>query len=184
MNQTNAEWINSKISLGFYFIDNFSLQSIRINSLYFIWNLNKSKLCLHNVKKFTKSVHVHCTCIQAYVTFRCTKHWFNLDRLFVNCIIFFLNLNKKREGGGHTVGKSILLFLYPRGKNYYNKPVFRGGHYGEGAAIQYTTLEPFANFSTLKNIFFLFCHNNGIISLITKHCSLQCFNYLFYSIVQ
>lgn len=129
MNQTNAEWINSKISLGFYFIDNFSLQSIRINSLYFIWNLNKSKLCLHNVKKNYKK----CTCtLYMYTDFR----------------------------GG------------------------TGGHYGEGAAIQYTTLEPFANFSTLKNIFFLFCHNNGIISLITKHCSLQCFNYLFYSIVQ
>lgn len=112
MNQTNTEWINSKISLGFYFIDNFSLQSIRINSLYFIWNLNKSKLCLHNVKKFTKSVHVHCTCIQAYVTFRCTKHWFNLDGLFVNCIIFFLNLNKKREGGGGILLGKVYYFFY------------------------------------------------------------------------
>lgn len=29
---------------------------------------------IKNVKKITKSVYVYCTCIQAYVTFRCTKH--------------------------------------------------------------------------------------------------------------
>lgn len=127
-----------------------------------------------------------CTCIQAYVTFRCTKHWFNLDGLFVNCIIFFLNLNKK-QGGGHTVGKSLLLFLYPRGKNYYNIASFpRGDGWALWRGGCYTVYNTGAlcKFQYVEKHFFLFCHNNGIISLITKHCSLQCFNYLFYSIVQ